>query len=531
MELGKLRLKKFKLDLQTTDSDYGFSCQFTDGLNIIRGDNSSGKSTLINSIIYSIGMEELIGGQGTKSLPYTLKDHVVSPSGEKASILNSFAYLELSNAKGKSIVLKRSIKSDTKNPKLIEIIKGQYLSEPNESYEVQPTYIHDKGSAQNIDTGFFRYMEEFLGIQLPNVSSSTGGEAKLYLQCIFSALIIEQKRGWTDYLANIPYFAIRESKLKVIQYILNLDVFDNDRERDHLLSEIADISRRWSEEYSLLKLVSESEELIVRGIPSKPDTSFDKQLTIVSKHYKGEDVVLPDYYSSLISQLERLTKKSSSHDPESSEQLKRYNEAKLSLKDSITLSDRLSSELSLSMSRLREHKENISVITEDLDKNKIALKLKRFGAEKSLEIAKDQCPSCHQQIDDSLLLADTLFYPMTIEENITYLDKQKKMVNRYIAGLEVQTKEITTQSNSIVREIVEKKSMLLSLKRDLQSSDSTQESDVRLKIQIEEALNRSKEANKRIAHSLDNLALLVKELKDKKSKLSETVDNFVYLSV
>ncbi|PWQ92602.1 AAA family ATPase, partial [Leucothrix pacifica] len=59
MELGQLRFKRFKIVVQTTDSDYGFDCRFEDGLNIIRGDNSSGKSTLINSIIYSIGMEEL----------------------------------------------------------------------------------------------------------------------------------------------------------------------------------------------------------------------------------------------------------------------------------------------------------------------------------------------------------------------------------------------------------------------------------------------------------------------------------------
>lgn len=520
MELGKLRLKRFKLDIKTPDSDYGFHCEFGDGLNIIRGDNSSGKSTLVNSIIYSIGMEELIGGQGTKSLPYSLKDHLISPSGKKLSILSSFVYLEVSNSKGKSIVLKRSIKSDIKNPKLVEIIQGPYLSEPEGSYQVQPTYIHDKGSAQNVDTGFFRYMEGFLGVRLPSVSSSTGGETKLYLQCIFSALIVEQKRGWTDYLANIPYFAIRESKLKVIQYILNLDVFDNDLKRDQLLLEISDISKKWSEECTLLKLVSESEEMIVRGIPSKPDTSFEKPLTTVFKHYKGEDVALSEYQYSLTSQLNEIFRKSSNHEPQSSEQLQRYNEARSNLKDSIAVSDRLSSELSLCISRLRDHTENIALIKEDLDKNKVALKLKEFGADHSIEIAKDQCPSCHQQIDDSLLLADTLFYPMTIEENISYLEKQKKMVSRYIKGLETQIKEITTQSNSIAREIIEQKSMLLSMKRDLQSSDTVQESDVRRKLQIEEALDRSREANRKIDRSLDRLVLLVEDLKDRKSKLS-----------
>nr|WP_297458718.1 hypothetical protein [uncultured Halomonas sp.] len=519
MELGKIRLNKFKIELQTTESEYSFCCKFEGGLNVIRGDNSSGKSTLINSIIYSIGMEELIGGQGTKSLPYTLKDHVVSPSGEKISIVSSFVYLEITNFEGESIVLKRSVKSEAKNPKLIEVIQGPYLSEPNDSYSVEPTYIHDKGSAQNATSGFFRYMEEFINVHLPIVSSSTGGETKLYLQCIFSALIIEQKRGWTDYLANIPYFAIRESKLKVIQFILNMDVFDNERRRDILLSEIADISKKWTEEFSLLKLVSESEELIVKGVPSKPDSSFDKKLTTIFKHYKGEDVKLAGYHSSLISLLDELDRKSTSQEPQSDEQLQRYKESKSKLLDTIAMSDRVSSELRLCTSRLAEHKENLSVIAEDLEKNKIALKLKNFGAEKALDIAKDQCPSCHQPIDDSLLLPDTLFYPMTIEENISYLEKQKKMVSRYIVGLEHQIQELSTQLNSTEREVVDQKSMLFSIKRDLRSSDSIQESDIRLKIQAEEALVKSREASERIDQSLNVLVQLKEELKNRQARL------------
>ena len=54
-----LKINAFKIVLLTSNGEYGFSCAFTDGLNIIKGRNSSGKSTLLNSLFYSLGMEEL----------------------------------------------------------------------------------------------------------------------------------------------------------------------------------------------------------------------------------------------------------------------------------------------------------------------------------------------------------------------------------------------------------------------------------------------------------------------------------------
>ncbi|EML0164017.1 AAA family ATPase, partial [Vibrio cholerae] len=40
--------------------DYGYRIEFKRGLNVIRGANSSGKSTFVNSLIYALGMEEII---------------------------------------------------------------------------------------------------------------------------------------------------------------------------------------------------------------------------------------------------------------------------------------------------------------------------------------------------------------------------------------------------------------------------------------------------------------------------------------
>ena len=62
-----LKINAIKIDIVTADGNYGFEQSFTTGLNIIRGNNSSGKSSLFQAILYALGLEELLGGKNEKS--------------------------------------------------------------------------------------------------------------------------------------------------------------------------------------------------------------------------------------------------------------------------------------------------------------------------------------------------------------------------------------------------------------------------------------------------------------------------------
>ena len=43
-------------------------------------------------------------------------------------------------------------------------------------------------------------------------SSKKSNYSPLYLQSIFSALFIEQTKGWSDFFANMPFFGITKAK-------------------------------------------------------------------------------------------------------------------------------------------------------------------------------------------------------------------------------------------------------------------------------------------------------------------------------
>lgn len=221
----------------TDDQDYGYRVPFSPGLNIIRGDNSSGKSTFVNSLIYALGMEEIIGSKGNAALPYALKSRF-DLNGVDKRVLNSSVYLELENRAGKVITLKRVIKSDEADTKLIQVIEGAYLTDPSlTNLRSQYTFLHDAGSAQDEQRGFFAYLENFLGLKLPSLSDNKGKETKLYLQAVFSALLVEQKRGWTDYIANIPYYGVSSMREKVASFLLDLDIFRSTKKLNELQSQ------------------------------------------------------------------------------------------------------------------------------------------------------------------------------------------------------------------------------------------------------------------------------------------------------
>src|SRR5688500_4160348 len=104
-----LRVTALNIVVNTTDGLYGFKCEFGPHLNIVRGDNSSGKSTLFQSILYGIGMEELIGSRNDKAMQSVLKNEILDSDGiKRADVIESFVQLELWNSK-QSITTERYV--------------------------------------------------------------------------------------------------------------------------------------------------------------------------------------------------------------------------------------------------------------------------------------------------------------------------------------------------------------------------------------------------------------------------------------
>jgi chromosome segregation ATPase len=518
-----MKFNQLFVTLSATDNqDYGYRIPFSPGLNIIRGDNSSGKSTFVNSLIYALGMEEIIGSKGSAALPYALKDRF-DLDGEEKRVVNSTVYLELENKQGQIITLKRAIKSEAVDTKLIQIIEGAYLTNESVSnFRSQYTFLHDAGSAQDENRGFFAYLEKFLDLELPSLSDNKGKETKLYLQSVFSALLIEQKRGWTDYIANIPYYGVSGMREKVASFLLDLDSFRNTKKLNELQSQRARVLSEWSESATEIKVSVENKDLSVSGVSKAPSVEFDPKLVTIGERVGLEVKPFEQVKAELSQEMYEVVKSEKTQLSDDSPDLVAKIESVQGRIDELLLMQGMcGSQIKINESQLGQYKESLESIEKDLKGNKLTKKLVTFGVDEAeLDFAKGKCHTCLNPIDDILISPDSVAMPMSLEENITHLDNQKKMTKSLIDGLQKTIERDKGQLLTINREVAKFRKELISLKRDIKSTNNIKEADIRKKIVIENRQAELKKLEEKVKGHLETLTSLAKHYKKLNSEIA-----------
>src|SRR5690606_935209 len=223
-------------------------------------------STIGSCIYYALGMEELLGAKNEAALGKAVKTEFdIQGEVELTShrVLYSKIYIEIENTSGVVATIQRYINSNDKdsqqNDKRTKKVLIYYSPFQNINFEVEtvPLFLRNTNN-NNDDYGFYYWLAQFIGIELPEVinSSSKEGMSPLYLQTIFSAIFIEQTKGWSDFLATIPYFGIPKNKEKVIEFILDLKELSVSSERDRLEKEETIINNSWNRINAKLEILA-----------------------------------------------------------------------------------------------------------------------------------------------------------------------------------------------------------------------------------------------------------------------------------
>lgn len=514
-----LRINRLRIEIKTANESnggiYGFDERFSGGLTFIASlSNTAGKSSVIEAILYCLGFEEIIGGRNEKVLTSVYKS-IIHDGEEDWNVLESGIYLEISNG-NEIITIYRTAKMDTRDSRLVTVYYGDFDSIGSQSTLPEDMYLHDRGAATN-EKGFHSFLESFLHIHSPLVQTS-GNDQKLYLQVIFSGLFIEQKHGWADIFSGMPYFGIRDAKKRVVEFLLGLDTFKNEREKNRLKIVGNTISREWKEVFDDINRNVTRESCSISGLPMQPKI-------MNSNDYKAIAVTTVDKKSleKAISELQDEHDSIKCLKPRNIDNFESLNNELQIITETITSFEQKAVEcqdqITLSRSAVIQAGRSLEVVTRDLRNNKDAAKLQSMGSSIGSQTSQNICPTCNQPIEDSLLHLGKDIPIMSIEENIRHLEGQKSVLEFTRDSHRTNIEQLSLVKNDLQARLVTLRRLAQTIRSDIYSTETEwSEFIVQKLVEIESKIRVYNQLQSFITLQLEEISKLSKRWKKYKEE-------------
>ncbi|MHB1652680.1 MAG: hypothetical protein ACYCVD_09425 [Desulfitobacteriaceae bacterium] len=503
-----LRINRLRIEINTVNGVYGIDTTFHSGLNFVASpDNTCGKSSILAAIYYCLGFEQIIGGVGgigNKVLTSVFKS-TIEDNGKSWTVTESGAYLEITNGNETITIFRSAVASDNRDNRLITVYHGNYDSMGDPQSQSEDMFVNVTNSATS-EKGFHTYLEDFLHFELPEVRTSDDSERKLYLQVIFSSMFIEQKHGWSDIFSGMPIFGIRESKKRVIEFLLRLDTLKNEKERDRLKTVKANLERDWEQ------LITDTQQEVLRescevvNLPSRPrvlsntDYSRIHLTTIEGNTINGEVAGLQEEYNSL----RQLKPRVLDNFDELNAELSETESAILSMESELRI---LTTQLVRENDVIIRLTKDLEIIDSDIRNNNDAARLQKFGSEVTGEFSADICPVCKQAIHDTLLSTETDSLFMNIEDNIRHLKAQKSMLEFSLSSHKQNKEVIQHQKITMESRLMTLRRLAHTLRSDLFTTTDTEASEAIMlkRIEISRRIERLTLLNDHVSSQIDKL--------------------------
>ncbi|CDM74697.1 AAA family ATPase [Mycobacterium marinum] len=513
-----LKLIAVRLVVETaTGGPFGHTFVFRDGLNVIRGDNTSGKSTTLQAIIYALGLEGMLGASHHIPLPHSMTEKLAFES-EEFDVIESYVQLEIANKVGRVVTVHRYVKHPSVNTKLINVTVGPAITAPN-SFESRDLFVRRAGAAQR-EAGFHHFLADFIGWKLPNVTRMDGSEGLLYMETLFPYFYVEQKHGWSGVQARIPtYLGIRDVGKRSAEFVLGLQIFNFILERQRIASSIAELDAQWRQLMRDLGEVADAAGVTLAKAPSTVQESLDENsaepLTVVDGEWVALDAAIPQ----LREQLSALMARSVPIVREVSTQL---DTDVIAEEDAIN--DRLV-EVAVIVNEREEYRRRrnqlelrIDALEADLQKHKDARTLVELGANFAAELlAENVCPTCHQDVHDGM---DISSHVMAVQENIDFIGRELTTLRSALSDVESATSALRVRERSARSALAEARRRVRALRETLVSADCAPSAiDVANRIQLQDRVERLEESSRQIAGLREGLVSTAAQAQEQRELL------------
>lgn len=525
-----MKINRVYIEVHTEKNKFLFDECFSGGLNIITSyENTVGKSTIGEAILFCLGMEEVLGFKNEKAVKPVLRSNIsINKGGESYPVIQSDIYVEVEQD-GNIISIRRSPKHNSRSSKLISVYESELCNALQHKVDCTDYYVHDPGSAVNM-RGFHAMLTRFLGLELPEVSDYDGGSTILYIQTLASCFYIEQKQGWRGILATLPtYYGIKDVKRRVVEYVLGLSVFQTEKEYNTQKAIINNLNSEWNQiigkiSYQIRKING----LAITNVEDKPFVITDEapELTI---NVNDEVMDLMEYKDRVLNDLSKLMSCKEPIIENQSKALKREIEElnKLDVRFQRELNDSLF-EVSIEKEQLDTINNRLANINQEMTSYKELYKLKNMGSLEVLKISQSICPTCGQSIDGVIFDQDAELNIMSISDSITHLDNERKMLEFSLNNQKEIVDNLKSRNEKLNERLDEIRARIRIVKSDLVSNNkSVSESYIQKIIALQIESEKLKDIICDIEGSYNQLKTISKKWVHAKSELEKLPTNFV----
>lgn len=443
-----LRIRHLLITVNTDKGLFGTKQDFADGLNVVRAENYAGKSILLQSIIYALGLEGMLAPTHDVPLPHAVTDYL-DQAGGRANVIDSMVSLEVENGTGEFLTIQRSIAGE-RNRHLVTVYEGRAITH-KQALETRRDYFVREAYAAVSERGFHRRLAEFLGWTIPVAPRFNEADCPLYLETIFPLLYVEQKLGWGRIPARYPtWFGIRDVGRRTVEFLLGLDAYAIAVERTAVENRIAQIRAEWTTLRTQTAKAASVSGGLLNGVPPDPISAWPPDVLPQILMSRGSEWdPLPTYLSRLRERLQTLneseTPAAGADQPRLRGELTQAQSVLAERERTVTA---LVEKLESDTSEAEALSQRIEAIEDDLRKYKDVRRIRKLGSSDEPDSEKGVCPTCHQELGDSLLVTGQKTVPMSVEQNVTFYEEQLQLFNAILdnARRSIQGTQIRLQS-------------------------------------------------------------------------------------
>lgn len=539
-----VKIRAVRLRLTTEQHAAGARVVFkADGLSVIRADNSSGKTQLLQAIPFALGLEGMFGPSHQLPLGSALTTeaelHVDGDSAVEA-VLTSWCAVELENEKGDVLVAQRFAKHPDVHPNLVRVWRAPVLSESLPTQNPEQFFVRERNAARN-ELGFHTELARFFGWSLPVVPRYTGDDAILYPEVIAPYLYVDQ-RAWTSTSPRqVTQFQLREPMRRTFEFMLGLKGPDMAAERARLENQIAARNTDWVALSRSASAISSVAGARVVGLPKTPagaTAHSSKAVTPTDVSAAAVEVLEGSEWVRMEELLERLQRDAQTtgddsqveKQPEATALLvgeeraeleRRLAETERELRDLNVTSAMLERETTLLEAQVDALDRRVASLSEERSRHQDIKTLVRLGGDDHRHgLGDEDCPTCHQRLE--AIEADDLGPILGIDDALGLLNAELATAEAMRSEAQRATDTTRAAFDALARRVDSVRVRIRSLREDLIApSDYPSASDITERVAAELRVAELERVKDRLTEVLEQMSEVAVALATARSRLND----------